>query len=453
MSAVFISQTLQTLYGSVSNAVTFRTDGADKDDSDVRNLDLRIASFEKLWIDSNSKPGDYPYDRAGLQREFMDEVLALMLERRTGTNYFQSITVTYNHNSIAGNTTTRTYNPFIGNDTTKTLKDVDTTLEAVTDYTPVGYTVNQVLIPNPRNFADLTDAQKRDLLNDQGKAVWDHYMDLITEVFKQGDKLNTPPIDPTTGTTVKSNVVTSIPEVVYNSVTYDRVTTINGQVYLVKKGATTYDITKTVVQDTGLNPADFQLGFTPGTATDTDYLAVDANLQPTGVVVTLSNQRNLSPVHYLYYWTEARIKVLRSKLAFKEAVTSEIRDDLAKAQAVYADLEKLAGQTRAQSEDGKTMNPNLSDESMLMDLWEARVSKSGEQILETGGSDDKHNYTEWSTNRSRVKTYIDLKSTQSQDAMLDYQTTLNRFNNAYEIMSKLQEKMDGLVKSQLRNVG
>jgi hypothetical protein len=36
--------------------------------------------------------------------------------------------------------------------------------------------------------------------------------------------------------------------------------------------------------------------------------------------------------------------------------------------------------------------------------------------------------------------------------MLDYQTTLNRYNNAFEVMSKLQEKVDGLVKSQLRNV-
>jgi hypothetical protein len=37
--------------------------------------------------------------------------------------------------------------------------------------------------------------------------------------------------------------------------------------------------------------------------------------------------------------------------------------------------------------------------------------------------------------------------------MLDYQTLLNRYNNAFEVMSKIQEKIDNLLKSQLRNVG
>ncbi len=179
---------------------------------------------------------------------------------------------------------------------------------------------------------------------------------------------------------------------------------------------------------------------------------MDETLTPIGASELRVVQRNMSPSQYLYFWNEARIKILRAQLAYKEAITSEIRDDLAKANAVYTDLEKQAGLTKAQSADGKTVNPDTSSETALMDYWEARTATVGTTIYDTTGTDDIHNYGQWQTNRSALKTYIDQKSTQSQDAMLDYQTTLNRFNNAYEIMSKLQEKLDGLVKNQLRNV-
>jgi len=98
------------------------------------------------------------------------------------------------------------------------------------------------------------------------------------------------------------------------------------------------------------------------------------------------------------------------------------------------------------------MNPDLSFETPTMDFFEATNAKAGTVIYDNNGNDDQSNYSEWGASRSALKTYIDRKSTQSQDAMLDYQTTLNRYNNAYEVMSKLQEKLDGLVKSQLRNV-
>ena len=57
----------------------------------------------------------------------------------------------------------------------------------------------------------------------------------------------------------------------------------------------------------------------------------------------------------------------------------------------------------------------------------------------------------WQESRTNLKNHIDRKSAQSQQAMLDYQTVLNRFNNAFEVMSKIQEKVDSLLKSQLRN--
>ena len=89
-----------------------------------------------------------------------------------------------------------------------------------------------------------------------------------------------------------------------------------------------------------------------------------------------------------------------------------------------------------------------------MDIWEAMTTKPGQTgIFDQNLNDDRHNFSEWQSNRSFLKSYIDLKSTQSQDAMLDYQTTLNRYNNAFEVMSKIQEKIDNLLKSQLRNLG
>ena len=51
-----------------------------------------------------------------------------------------------------------------------------------------------------------------------------------------------------------------------------------------------------------------------------------------------------------------------------------------------------------------------------------------------------------------LKNYIDRRSSEAQQATLDYQSTLNRYNSAYEIMGKMQEKLDNLVKSQLRNI-
>jgi hypothetical protein len=50
-----------------------------------------------------------------------------------------------------------------------------------------------------------------------------------------------------------------------------------------------------------------------------------------------------------------------------------------------------------------------------------------------------------------LKSYIDRRTADAQSAALDLQQTTNRYNNAYEVMAKLQEKMDGLIKTQLRN--
>lgn len=410
----------------------------------LASLDARIAAFENVAIDdvakSGANAGDYPYDRASLKKEFMEEVLAFLLQnanyRATVQGYESGIQQTLSAVKADGYLRDApVYNA------------VATTTAGITTYSQ-GSTI---LLPNPQNFSALTTEQQKQLLNDTGDAIYEQYSDLIDALFAEGDKLKNNPTDAATGATVTANVVTAIKEVTVSNVTFDGVTTINGLTYLVEKGATIYDVNKTTVTNVAGQPVDFTLGFDPA-LTSTRYIRCDENGVPVGTtIVTLNTQRNLSPVDYLYYFMEARIKILRAKLAYKEAVVNEIRSDLLQAQSAYSDLEAQAGGARDRSEDGKTLNPNTTKETVAMDFWEAQASKSGTQLL-YDAHDDGHNFTEWQTSRSQVKNYIDMKSTQSQDAMLDYQTTLNRYNSAYEVMSKLQEKMDGLVKSQLRNV-
>ena len=392
----------------------------DADKAAIAALDNRIAAFQNAISDNPSKAGteDFPYDKAFLRREFVEEVFSLLMKRSV-----------YRNNGPVYSATT-----------------------------------GELLIADLKNLSDKTEAQLVSYLgtNPGAVQVFNSYTAWIDAVFAEGNKMKSNPVDAATNTTVVSKVTTSIVERTIGGRVYDRVTYDGQRYYLIAKGAETYQGQKvssagflanasTGTISTG-GAADTGIGFVPSALSNAIYLEVDKDLIPVNGAEITASQRNLSPAWYLYYWNEARIKVLRGQLNFKEAVTSEIRDDLAKANAAYADLEAQAGKTRSQSADGKTMNPDLSFETPTMDFFEATNAKAGTVIYDNNGNDDQSNYSEWGASRSALKTYIDRKSTQSQDAMLDYQTTLNRYNNAYEVMSKLQEKLDGLVKSQLRNV-
>ncbi len=453
----FKTTALQSLYtgltGDASTAVmtAFRSSTDQTFLNDLASLESRIAAFENVLIDavakSGTNAGDYPYDRASLKKEFMDEVLALLLSR----SGYRATVDGYLGGHLENGLTAVDANGFLRD---ITIYNAVAVLDGNGNPTGAYTQGTTVLLPNPKNFSELSDADKKVLVNSAGDNIYEQYFDLIDAIFAEGDKLKNNPTDLATGLIVTANVVTAIKESVVAGVTFNGVTTINGLTYLVEKGATVYDVTKNTVNNVAGQAVDFQLGFTPTAAVSTTrYVRCDANGVAIGTtLVTFAAQRNLSPMQYLYYFNEARIKIMRAQLAYKEAVVNEIRDDLIKAQAAYSDLEKQAGTARDRSEDGKTLNPNAPAETVAMDYWEAKASKSGTQLLDAGGADDLHNYTDWASNRSKVKNYIDQKSTQSQDAMLDYQTVLNRYNSAYEVMSKLQEKMDGLVKSQLRNV-
>lgn len=462
----FIAQHLQTLYGagnfeldkfragtgggvSAEQQATFK--------SEIEALDKRIAAFETIITDG-AKQGtdDFPYDAERLKREFMDEVLGLLLQRQ---DYRRNVDVT----------TGIPPNPF-GLPTTAShsvisVVDGQNLLDDAIRRNHTGE-----LVWDGRNFSNMTPQQHKNALNPAVHVVYDTYSALIDAVFAEGNRRRNNPTDPATGQTVQINQIAAISPRQIDGIWYNRVTSEPTNIpvdpadpdgpkvinyFLIASDAVTNQVIKNDVLNTAGARADFQLGFQGPAPTATRYLPVNAALVPTGAAVQIrQNQRNLSLPWFLYFWNEARVRILRSQLAMKEAVTSEIRDDLAKANAVLGDLEAQAGKTRSQSADGKTVNPDSSIETQRMDIWEAMTAKPGQGgIFDQNLNDDRHNFSEWQSNRSFLKSYIDLKSTQSQDAMLDYQTTLNRYNNAFEVMSKIQEKIDNLLKSQLRNLG
>ncbi len=443
----FKTQTLADLYAGGANAghlSYFRNNASEAIKSDILSLDQRIANFQNVITDG-AKAGneDFPYDKDYLKREFMEEVLANMLKRQDYSGFFNNVGT-----PVSGGL----------------LRNLDGQYSVLAQGNS-SFSGRWDGI----NFSNMTLAEMRNGLNhydpnNGGLRVFDAYSAWIDAVFAEGNKLKSNP-------TAEVNIVTSISErTLPNSnnptVVYDRVSSVNTgtkdaedkpifKYYLIAKGAPISDVTKVVNRGT-LNadaPIDSSVSLAPAQNVSSTYIEVDKNLQPVTGDSVLRPTNNLSPSMYLYYFMEARIRILRGQLNMKEAVTSEIRDDLAKANAAYADLEAQAAKTRSQSPDGKTQNPDTSSETQTMDFFEATNSKKGDRMYDGNGNDDSHNYGEWGSSRSSLKSYIDRKSTQSQDAMLDYQTTLNRFNQAYEVMSKLQEKMDGLVKSQLRNVG
>lgn len=450
------------LYGSTTantdfiNALSgWRNAGGDLGtQNEVAAFDSRVANFQNIITD-NVKPGseDLPYDATYLKREFMEELFGMLMKRSAYRGTFLRFVAQPFPVPGAAATTS----PVMSSG----LLDPSVYYSAIP--TQFGYDQGPI-IWDGRNLSNMSLDTLRGTLSTEGQRVWDSYVAWMNKVFEEGNKLDDAPKDPTTGSTLNAVSVTAITERIINGITYDRVAYDGAKYYLVSKGASTYTNSKGQLQSYRVNAdgsitsnagaIDTLITFNASSLSSAYYLEVSSELIPVpGAVAASLQKRNLSPAWYIYYWNEARIKVLRAQLAYKEAVTTEIRDDLAKANAAFANLEEQAAGTRAQSPDGKTMNPDTTAETLLMNIFYATNAKQGTTYLvDRTGADTIHNFGDWQNNRSMLKTYIDLKSTQSQDAMLDYQTTLNRYNNAYEVMSKLQEKMDGLVKSQLRNV-
>lgn len=160
--------------------------------------------------------------------------------------------------------------------------------------------------------------------------------------------------------------------------------------------------------------------------------------------------KSLTAPEYLLHWNEARIKVLTGQLNYQKNVITEIQTDLAQANDALAELQKQYAALGT-----NTADTHYSAATLKLSLFNATHATAGNPFLtwdDPTTRDQMYSSMEWETIRVSFKNYIDRRSSEAQQATLDYQSTLNRYNSAYEIMGKMQEKLDNLVKSQLRNI-
>ena len=157
-------------YATDAKLDLFRTGGTAELIDEIEGLDKRIATFESVLIGSVSavgkSSGDYPYDRAGLKREYLDEVAALLLRRGYGAN------------GIMGSAKTELnifQRPFARGDDTTVLQKNATTGYGIFDTLSTSGTLDQ--------------DQRLTLLNDEGKLIFKSYATLIDAVFVEALKL------------------------------------------------------------------------------------------------------------------------------------------------------------------------------------------------------------------------------------------------------------------------
>lgn len=499
----------------------FRTQGSPELDEEIASLDSRIAAFESILIGSlpaGQTSADYPYDRAGLRREFLEELTSLLVRRG-----YSKPDVLATETGSSG---------------------------------PGQVVVDKSSLTGNGNFSTLSDAALRDLFFAATPGLWifDQYATLIDGVFAAGDTLGQNPSTPvqvataTSPLTVASQIVPPPPAGAeqYEVVTYDRVSQVHGidsitgqpttATYLLDARAVNGRVAKTAAGDVvvggavnssayrlrllpevtsnvldpavyvgtagGLSMAvrfpapagspptlqDIATGVTatavpippivlnvPGREAAFPDLSITSNYRATyndgssyllGLstegqvyITALTDSRReqvnqtvgLSSTEYLLYWNEARIKILRAKLSYNEAVVREIQEDLRQANAALAQLEVQAGLVTATDKDGQPTG-QTSAETIGMSFFNATASTPSTPIFDAAGLDSLHNAQQWQKNRTTLKNYIDRRSAEAQQATLDYQNVLNRYNNAFEVMAKLQEKLDTLLKAQLRNV-
>jgi hypothetical protein len=417
----------------------------------LEQLDARIAAFELTIVDPAPDVIDpkKPYDRDSLIREFLEEVYSIYLY--------------VNHGVVGSGTTADPY---------RENKKVERSDDDGGDINPT--------FPWQGVFADNETGFNGNRTDNEDQRIMKFYFELINQVFAEGEKLKTPQVDPGTGEAVSTWVVSSIPPYTHLGVTYDRVTSLKVgedadknpiyQTYLVPTGLDLSYVHKKKVTNQVGREVDFEFVFSSGVVYNGDDTsgqgtvlllnveltkytesdgAVTLDIHVTGSTI-VNHFRAMSATEYLYFWNEARIKILKGTLAYKQALVQEAQEDLRQANAALAELENVAN-IRNLDKDGNYTG-DLSYESFQMHLFKARASTKGDSIFDTNGNDPIHNWGEWQTNRANLKAYVDRKSAQSQDLMLDYQQVLNRYNSSLEIMSKLQEKLDTLVKGQLRNM-
>lgn len=324
--------------------------------------------------------------------------------------------------------------------------------------------------------------KRKDYLGDAGEDIFDRYSELIDRIFATGDAIQNEALD--------------IPEIVTSTVgveiaTVDGTGALSGETKILtglrtvgdgNGGYRHYIFDQTPGGEGGYDPSldpeetarqqvvktpkynsngdqvqDFSLGYRPNTLRNIVYYEVEKQIvdgHERFVQVNVGSRdfraetHHLSATEYLYYWNEVRIRMLRGQMLYRQAVVTEVQEDLRQANEALAALEKRAAE--ADPGSGDTYNTDRSYETADLDYFEANVSTAGKNMF--GNLFDNYNNSEWQSNRVSLKAYIDRRTSDAQTATLDYQQVLNRFNNAYEVMAKLQEKLDGLIKTQLRNL-
>jgi hypothetical protein len=188
-------------------------------------------------------------------------------------------------------------------------------------------------------------------------------------------------------------------------------------------------------------------------ATDGSQLVLPVTSGPT--VMSAPAVRNMDLMEFIYYWNEAKMHVLKAQLAYQNDITQEMQESLRQANAALADLEQQSSQTTATDKDSKP-NPNTAPQTVTLHLFAAenQVTTTGANggdgsILPFGVTD--MNYGQFAKSRTALQNFIDRRSADAQSAMVDYQNTLNTFNNNYNTMSQLQQKLEDLLTQELRN--
>lgn len=468
-SVRFISQTLENMYAGGSEAggsfslttlgtelASFRGDTSGQTQNQaLATIDATIQTFETAYVPNTAASGttaqNYPVDQQGLTQQLMSQVYAQLLQAGTGKTYGSS-----------------TENP----------------IDPTTGFLNTTSGTNFAAIPGG-NFSQLdfnpNDSQTVNTsayyyLNSTGQQILTTYYNLIQGAFAEGLTTANNPVDPGTTQTVLTAAVTAIPQQVIGGVTYGYVTYLTippattPQSYLVSDNISLQAVAKQALTNSQYSPdgsAASQVGYqvtfvdqtAPGNAT---LLPVDANYQPNGASITTPDIRFMDAITYTYYWNEARVAVMKGKLNYQQDVVQILQNALSAANNASTDLTQQSGLTEQQDSSQKP-DPNASPETVALNMFVAIVSTPSSPLFaanfanpSTGSpSTSPHaynfNYSEWQANQVALKNYTDNLNAQAQNAMLDYQQTLNNYNNGYQVMGQIQDKYNTMFQSQLQN--
>ncbi len=195
-----------------------------------------------------------------------------------------------------------------------------------------------------------------------------------------------------------------------------------------------------------VNGVDYLVGVTAATLQTPAKVYVTSLAPSNSVGVT--NVANLTAPNYLLYFNQARIKILSGILGYHQNQVQQIQQNIKDANAAMADVVKRQGEANAVN----TSQSGTAKETMLLSLFSATHSAAGKPMVSGANYiTAEMNLTQWKTAQTKIQNYIDQQSSAAQQATLDYQQTLNRYNAAFEAMSKLQDKLDGVQKSTMNN--